>query len=39
MLEDCVTVLYSFVTVSFAIVSVLATLSGSRDRLQWCDTL
>ncbi len=39
MLEGCVTVLYSFVTVGFALVSVLATLSGSRDRLQWCDAL
>jgi hypothetical protein len=39
MLEGCVTVVYTSVTAGFALLSVLASLSGGRDRLKRCDSL
>lgn len=39
MLEGCVTVIYASVTAGVALLSVLASLSGGRDRLRQCDTL
>lgn len=39
MLEGCVTVVYTSVTAGFALISMIASLSGRRDRLRQCDAL